>query len=65
MAEKKTSEAQIRATRKWESKNKKKTTIQSYKRTARSFIRNHATEEDMQELEELIAARRQALEEDV
>ena len=59
----KTSEAQIRATRKWESKNRKKTTIQSYKRSGRLFIREYASEEDLQELEELIAKRRKAIEE--
>lgn len=61
MTEKKTSDAQIKATRKWEEKNRKKTTIQSYRRTARSFIRNHATEEDLKELEQLIQDRRDQL----
>lgn len=50
----KTSEAQKQASRNWEKKNRKKTTIQSYKRTAKMFIRNHAGQEDLNELKELI-----------
>lgn len=61
MTEKKTSEAQIRASRNWENKNRKKTTIQSYKRSGRLFIREYATEEDLQEFEELITERRNKL----
>lgn len=45
----KKTEAQIRATRAWESRNKEKTKIDSYRRTARLFIRNYATKEDMEE----------------
>lgn len=58
----KTSEAQKRASRAWEQKNRKKATVQGYLRTARSYIRNHAQEEDLQELEGLIQERRKVLE---
>ncbi len=57
MTEKKTSEAQVKASRKWEEKNRKKATIASYKRTARSFIRNHADKEDIEELRHLLTER--------
>lgn len=50
----KTSEAQKKASRAWEQKNRRKATIAGYKRTARTFIRNHATIEDLEELRELI-----------
>ncbi len=36
--------------------------IDGYKRTARSFIRNHATEEDLKEVESLIQERRKRIE---
>lgn len=51
----KTSDAQIKASRKWEEKNKEKARAQSYKRTARKFIKNHAQIEDLDELETLIS----------
>ena len=51
---KKTSEAQIKASRRWEKKNRKKTTIDNYRRTAKLFIRNHADEKDLVELEDMI-----------
>lgn len=54
---KKTSEAQIKATRAWESRNKEKTKIDSYRRTARLFIRNYATVEDMKELIRIFESR--------
>ena len=60
----KTSEAQKRASRAWEQKNRKKATVQGYLRTARSYIRNHAQEENLQELEALIKERREKLEEE-
>lgn len=47
---KKTSEAQIKATRAWESRNKEKNKIDNYRRMARLFIRKYATEEDIKEL---------------
>lgn len=61
MPEKKTSAAQIKASRNWESKNKERTAYLASRRSARSFIRNHATLDDLDELEKLIAERRQSL----
>nr|DAM98384.1 MAG TPA: hypothetical protein [Caudoviricetes sp.] len=46
----KVSEAQKRASRKYEERNREKTRINSYRRTARVFVKSYATEEDMQEL---------------
>lgn len=60
----KTSDAQKRASRGWEERNRKKATVRGYLRTARTFIRNHAQEEDLQELEGLIAERRKKLKEE-
>lgn len=59
--EHKTSPAQIKASRKWEQKNRTKATIQTYRRTASMFIRNHATLEDLTKLEALIAHKREIL----
>lgn len=58
---KKTSSAQIKASRKYENKDeeiRKRTTINNYRRSAKLFIRKHATEEDLDELQELIDNRR-------
>lgn len=60
--DKKTSDAQMRATRKWQEKNPERRRYNSYKSSARSFIRNHATFEDLEELKEIIAARESFLE---
>nr|DAM59939.1 MAG TPA: hypothetical protein [Caudoviricetes sp.] len=46
----KTSQAQIKATRNYEARNREQTRINSYKRTARLFVKTYASEEDMQEL---------------
>jgi hypothetical protein len=46
----KTSKAQIRASRSYEERNREKTRINSYKRTARLFVKTYATDEDMEEL---------------
>lgn len=61
---KKTSDAQLRANRKWEDKNREKTRVDGYRRTARLFIRTHASIEDLEELEGLIAEKRKALQEE-
>lgn len=62
MADNKTSDAQIRASRNWENRNRRKTTIDGYRRTTKMFIRNHASEEDLKELEGLIEAKRKEME---
>ena len=46
----KVSEAQKKASRKYEERNREKTRINNYRRTARLFVKTYATEEDMKEL---------------
>lgn len=53
MTGKKTSDAQARASRKWEENNKKYARKKSYFRTAKTYARIHATREDMEELMEI------------
>lgn len=57
----KTSDAQIKASRKWEQKNKEKTRIDGYRRTARLFINKHSSLDDLEELEILISERKKIL----
>ena len=54
-------EAQKRASKKWEEKNKEYNNYLRQRSAARSFIRNKATKEDLEELELLIKERRQAV----
>ncbi|WP_117161357.1 hypothetical protein [Paraliobacillus sp. X-1268] len=58
---KKTPASQLKASRNWEQKNRKKATIANYKRSARSFIKNHADQEDLEELKSLIIERENLL----
>ncbi|MEJ8785401.1 hypothetical protein [Peptoniphilus sp. HCN-40583] len=53
MTKRKTSDAQIRAIKKWRDDNKEAHRIASYRSTARTFVRHYATEEDMEELREI------------
>lgn len=46
----KVSQAQIKASRNYEKRNKETTRINSYKRTARLFVKSYATDDDMKEL---------------
>ena len=46
----KVTEAQKKASRKYEELNREQTRINNYRRTARLFVKSYATEEDMQEL---------------
>ena len=46
----KVSEAQKKASRKYENLNREQTRINNYRRTARLFVKSYANEEDMQEL---------------
>lgn len=46
----KVSEAQKKASRKYEERNREKTRINNYRRTARLFVKSYATEEDMKDL---------------
>lgn len=50
-----------KSVKKWKAKNKKKTYLYQKRSRARSFIKNDATLEDLQELEELIQQRKQEL----
>lgn len=50
-------EAQKRAKQKYREKNKERTNYLNARTTARGFIRNKATIEDLEELEELIKER--------
>ena len=60
----KISDAQKRATEVYRKRNREKTRIDGYRRTARLFIRSHATEEDLQEIEILVEKSRKMLEEE-
>jgi len=46
----KVSDAQKKASRKYEELNREQTRINNYRRTARLFVKSYATEEDIQEL---------------
>lgn len=59
--EKKTSESQTKANKKWSENNKEYSSYLKSRSSAKSFIRNKATEDDLKELESLIAERRKAL----
>lgn len=54
-------DAQSKATKKWNANNRDHRNYLSKRSSARSFIRNHATGSDLNELEGLIAERRDAL----
>ena len=53
----KVSEAQKRASRKWERKNKSRRQYINRRSTARNFIKKEATEEDLGELRTLLKNR--------
>lgn len=53
-----TDNKQTEANKKWQEKNREKARYLRNRSTARSFIRKDATEEDLQELEILIAEKR-------
>lgn len=52
--QKKTSDAQLKATKRWRESNKDKAKYNSYKSSAKTFIRNHATLKDIKELREML-----------
>lgn len=56
-AENKTSEAQLKAAKKWNDKNKDKQRVYRYRSYARKFIRDLATDNDLKELQEMIQER--------
>ncbi|EAD3474686.1 hypothetical protein D5Z96_15125, partial [Listeria monocytogenes] len=49
-----TSDAQLKANKEWQSKNKEHANYLKSRSAARSFIKNKATLEDLKELEKLI-----------
>ena len=59
--EKKTSESQTRANKKWSENNREYSSYLRSRSSARSFIRNKAPLEDLEELEQLILERRNSL----
>lgn len=56
-----TTEAQKRATQAYREKNRVKTRIQSARSAAKTYINKYSTLEDLTELEQLIAQRKQEL----
>lgn len=54
MKDKKTSDAQLKANKSWQEKNKEHANYLKSRSAARSFIKNKATLEDLKELEKLI-----------
>jgi len=54
----KVSEAQKRASRKWELKNKSRRQYINRRSTARNFIKKEATKEDIDELKDLLTNRK-------
>lgn len=55
-------DAQTKATKKWNENNREHRNYLSKRSSARSFIRNHATMDDLNELEEIIKEKKEALE---
>lgn len=58
------SEAQKKASKKWNSNHKGKTKIYGYRSKARLFIRDYATAEDIKELQGLLDTRKKELRKD-
>ena len=52
-------DAQSKATKKWNANNREHRNYLSKRSSARSFIRNHATMDDLNELEELIKEKKE------
>ena len=57
-------EAQKRAKERYNEKNPDKKRYYSYKATAKSFVRNHATLKDLEELKEIIESKEKELREE-
>lgn len=53
--------AQTEANKRWQEKNKERAKYLSNRSRARSFVKNQATKEDLEELEQLIAERKKEL----
>ena len=59
--DRKTSEAQTKANKNWAEKNREYSSYLRSRSSAKSFIRNKATSEDLEDLEKLIEERREQL----
>ena len=59
MTEKKTSEAQLRAIKRWKEKNPDRVRYLRYKSQAKKFVREIASNEDLKEIEGYIEERKQ------
>ena len=57
MSDNKTSEAQLKAAKKWNDKNKDKQRVYRYRSYARKYVRDIANEDDLKELQALINER--------
>ncbi|EIX0278463.1 hypothetical protein MGU02_000767 [Listeria monocytogenes] len=58
MTKKTTSDAQLKANKAWQDKNKEHANYLKSRSAARSFIKNKATLEDLEELEKFIIERK-------
>lgn len=56
--------AQTEANKRWQEQNRERTRYLRSRSTARSFVKNQATKEDIEELEQLIAVRKEQLKEE-
>lgn len=56
-------DSQTKASRKWEEKNKVRANYIRYQSSTKSFILNHATNEDLDVMEQYIQQRREKLRE--
>ena len=54
MSDNKTSEAQLRANKKWSDKNKDKQRVYRYRSYARKYVRDIASQDDLLELRKMI-----------
>lgn len=57
----KLSEARIKANKKWDAKNKERTSYLRSRSSAKSFIKNKATKEDIEMLKEVMKKRLEEL----
>ena len=57
VAENKTSEAQLKAAKKWNDKNKDKQRVYRYRSYARKYVRDIASQDDLLELRKMIDER--------
>jgi hypothetical protein len=61
MADNKVSEAQRKANKKWDEKNKERKSYINKRSTAKSFILNLATQEDLENIEKYVEQRKDEL----